>query len=165
MSSDWYANVIVCSPWDFHILNNTQLSHYPTLDHDIVQDWEEDNGNDARGSSGDNRGKVQQEKLHPMDIMRRVDYFAKDRQGIWFKLSENSDGWGRRRQHFSMLYHDSSSDESYTKEQEATCLQQLTNKGRHINQLKTLALDKACDNISQIDMETVSKPIKAVINS
>ena len=64
---------------DFPILNNAQLSYYPTLAHDILQDWEEDNDDDDRGGSGDNGGQVQQEKPRPMDIVRRIDKFSKDR--------------------------------------------------------------------------------------
>ena len=44
-------------------------------------------------------------------------------------------------------------------------MRQWNNRGRDINQLKTLALDKARDNIVQIDMVSVSKPIKTAINS
>ena len=118
---------------DFSILDNAQLSYYSTLNHDVVQDWDEDNGNDDRGVSGDGRGKLQQEEPYPMGIVRRVDNFTKDWQGTWFKLSEKSDGWGRRCQHFSMLRHNSSSDESYTEEQGAAPLGQWNNKGRGIS--------------------------------
>ena len=150
---------------DFPILNNAQLSYYRTLDHDIVQGWEEDSSDDDRESSGDNGGQVQQEETRPTDIVRTFDDFAKDRQGFWFKPSDEVDGWGRRRQHLSMIRHESSLNESYTEEQEDACLREWNNKEKHIDRLQTLALDKARDNISQIDFESLSEPVKTAVKS
>ena len=150
---------------DFPILNNAQLSYYRTLDHDIVQGWEEDRSDDDRESSGDDGGQVQQEETRPTDTVRTFDDFAKDRKGFWFKPSDEVDGWGRRRQHLSMIRHESSLDESYTEEQEDACLWEWNNKEKHIDRLQTLALDKARDNISQIDFESLSGPVKTAVNS
>ena len=150
---------------DFPILNNAQLSYYRTLDHDIVQGWEEDSSDDDRESSGDDGGQVQQEETRPTDIVRTFDDFSKDRQGFWFKPSDEVDGWGRRRQHLSMIRHESSLDESYTEEQEDACLWEWNNKEKHIDRLQILALDKARDNISQIDFESLSGPVKTAVNS
>ena len=64
-----------------------------------------------------------------------------------------------------MIRHESSLDESYTENQEDACLREWNNKEKHIDLLQTLALDKARDNISQIDFESLSGPVKTAVNS